>query len=55
MRLEVAMKLRQGIEQLGGKAIDLFQMIGKGEDMASVEEASDPCAWICGFGMVSQD
>ena len=39
MRLEVAMKLRQCIEQLGGKAVDLFQIIAKGEDVASVEEA----------------
>lgn len=41
MRLEVAMKLRQCIEQLGGKAVDLFQIIAKGEDVASVEEAGD--------------
>lgn len=39
VRLEVAMKLRQCIEQLGGKAVDLFQIIAKGEDVASVEEA----------------
>ena len=39
VRVEVAMKLRQGIEQLGGKAVDLFQIISKGEDIASVEEA----------------
>ena len=36
---EVALKLRQCIEQLGGKAVDLFQIIAKGEDAASVEEA----------------
>lgn len=41
VRLEVAMKLRQCIEQLGGKAVDLFQIIAKGEDVASVEEAGD--------------
>lgn len=39
VRLEVAVKLRQCIEQLGGKAVDLFQIIAKGEDVASVEEA----------------
>ena len=38
VRLEVAVKLRQCIEQLGGKAVDLFQIIAKGEDVASVEE-----------------
>lgn len=38
VRLEVAVKLRQYIEQLGGKAVDLFQIIAKGEDVASVEE-----------------
>jgi len=39
VRVEVALKLRQCIEQLGGKAVDLFQIIAKGEDAASVEEA----------------
>ena len=42
VRMEVAMKLRQCIEQLGGKAVDLFQIIAKGEDVASVEEAPPP-------------
>lgn len=41
MRAEVALKLRQCIEQLGGKAVDLFQIIAKGEDIASVEEADE--------------
>ena len=38
VRLEVAVQLRKCIEQLGGKAVDLFQIIAKGEDLASVEE-----------------
>ena len=34
----MAVQLRQCIEQLGGKAVALFQIIAKGEDLASVEE-----------------
>ena len=48
VRLEVAVKLRQCIEQLGGKAVDLFQIIAKGEDVASVEE--DPRGNYDGHG-----
>jgi len=37
-RLEVAEKLRSCIQQLGGKAVDLFQIIAKGGDAASAQE-----------------
>ena len=37
--MEVALKLRQCIEQLGGKAVDLWHIIGKGNEMIQVEEA----------------
>ncbi|CAE8618619.1 unnamed protein product [Polarella glacialis] len=39
LRLQVASQLRRTVEQLGGKVQDLFQIIAKGADTASSEEA----------------